>query len=284
MFISNKIKKLPLFNGANELDSQEFRTYLKNNNYTFKEKFIEKGGYAILSGKKILLIMDIGSSPEKKFSKNYQCGCLSFEIISGNTKLICNSGFYFKEKNKLNIISKSTAAHSTLYLNNHSSCTFKKTSFYNNNYNSELLTSLKIQSKKINIEKEFDQVIASHDGYQKKYGFIHERKIQFFKNKNRFFGEDVLIAKKQFKNIKFGIRFHIYPGTKVVKTQEKNTILLSLVNGEGWRFNCPEYEVFIENGIFLGNKNKLIKNENIFISDITHSENQSIKWGFEKIS
>ena len=206
------------------------------------------------------------------------------EIISGSTKLICNSGFYFKEKNKLNMLSKSTAAHSTLYLDNCSSCMLKKKSFYNNNYNTELLTSLKIQSKRINVEKEFDQVIASHDGYQKKYGFIHERKIQFFKNKNSFVGEDILIAKKQFKKVKFGIRFHIYPETKIVKTQEKNTILLSSVNGEGWKFNCADYEVFIENGIFLGNKNKLIKNENIFISDITHSKNQSIKWSFEKIS
>ena len=30
--------------------------------------------------------MDIGSSPEKKFSNNYQSGALSFEIISGSEK------------------------------------------------------------------------------------------------------------------------------------------------------------------------------------------------------
>ena len=32
----------------------------------------EKGGYAILKNKKNTVIMDIGPSPDKKFSENYQ--------------------------------------------------------------------------------------------------------------------------------------------------------------------------------------------------------------------
>ena len=37
----------------------------------------EVAGYSILKNKKNLLIMDIGPSPEKKFSANYQSGSLS---------------------------------------------------------------------------------------------------------------------------------------------------------------------------------------------------------------
>ena len=51
--------------------------------------------------------MDVGPSPEKKFSKEYQCGALSFEIISNEKKLICNSGYFQKDKHKLKNISKS---------------------------------------------------------------------------------------------------------------------------------------------------------------------------------
>mgnify|MGYP003314563773 CR=1 FL=1 len=46
--------------------------------------------------------MDVGSTPEKKFSSNYQAGSLSFEIISNGKKLICNSGYFQDFKNKLN--------------------------------------------------------------------------------------------------------------------------------------------------------------------------------------
>ena len=40
----------------------------------------------------------------------------------------------------------------------------------------------------------------------------------------------------------------------------------------------------IEKGIYLGNKNKVIENENIYISGMTDGENKEIRWSFEKIS
>ena len=47
--------------------------------------------------KKISLVMDIGPSPNSKFSKDYQSGALSFEIISNGKKLISNCGYYKKK-------------------------------------------------------------------------------------------------------------------------------------------------------------------------------------------
>ena len=44
--------------------------------------------------------MDIGSSPIQKFSKDYQSGALSFEIISKGKKLINNSGYFADKNNK----------------------------------------------------------------------------------------------------------------------------------------------------------------------------------------
>ena len=60
--------------------------------------------------------MDIGSSPSKNFSMDYQSGALSFEIISNQKKLITNSGYFSNKKNKLNKLSKSTALQSTLII------------------------------------------------------------------------------------------------------------------------------------------------------------------------
>ena len=70
----------------------------------------------------------------------------------------------------------------------------------------------------------------------------------------------------------------------MIKTKSSRSILLSLKNGEGWKFNCNNKEVFIEKGIYLGNKNRIIENENIYISGMTNGENQKIEWNFEKIS
>ena len=143
---------------------------------------------------------------------------------------------------------------------------------------------LKIIKKKIVSEKDFENIIASHNGYQNRYGYIHERSIKFVKKEKLFLGIDNLIKNKKARNISYGIRFHIYPGIKIVKTQNSQSILLSLKNGEGWKFSCHNKEVLIEKGIYLGNKNKIIENENIYILGMTNGENQIIKWSFEKIS
>ena len=71
---------------------------------------------------------------------------------------------------------------------------------------------------------------------------------------------------------------------KWLKRQNSATILLSMQNGDGWKFTCPDYELTIEKGIYLGNKNKTNKNENIYISGIAERENLIINWSFEKIS
>ena len=274
-FINKNFSHIPLFNGSSSISNEEFQVYLTNAGYSFKQNFKERGGYCISSNKKITFIMDIGNSVEKKFSKKYQAGCLSFEIVSGNNKLICNTGFYYNKNDRLTTLCKSTAAHSTLYIDNHSSCTLNKLN---------IKEGLKIISKKINIEKEFDQVTASHNGYQKKYGYLHERKIKFFKKKKLFVGRDSLITSKKAIKANFGIRFHVHPETKMVKTQNSTTILLSMKNGDGWKFTCPDYELIIEKGIYLGNKNKPNKNENIYISGIAERKDLIINWTLEKIS
>tara|TARA_B110000438_G_scaffold255998_1_gene263168 strand:+ start:1301 stop:2929 length:1629 start_codon:yes stop_codon:yes gene_type:complete len=276
VFINNSFNHLPLFNGATSLNNEEFKNYLNNLGYNFKNDSNKCGEYYIIKNKKISFIMDVGGSVTKKFSKKYQAGCLSFEITSNNEKLICNSGFYFKNNDKLKtLLSKSTAAHSTLYIDNHSSCSLDSSSIKN---------GLKVTFKKINFNKDFDEIIARHNGYQKKYGYSHERKIKFLKKNKVFLGTDSLVGNDDMSNVDFGIRFHIMPGTKVAKTQNSNTVLLSARNGEGWKFICNEYKLIIERGIYLGSKNKIIENQNIYISGITEKKDLSINWILEKIS
>jgi uncharacterized heparinase superfamily protein len=45
--------------------------------------------------------MDIGDSPSDNFSKFYQAGALSFEIISNGKKLITNSGYFYRHRKQI---------------------------------------------------------------------------------------------------------------------------------------------------------------------------------------
>jgi len=276
-FLSKNLDSLPLFNGTSEIKIEDFEKYLKYLSYHFDDKSKEKYGFVLFKEKKIVFIMDVGKVPNFKYSKKYQSGCLSFEITSNHKKLISNLGFDSNKNNKIKLISKSTAAHSTLYMNDQSSCTFKK-------HNYQLREGLKILNKKIISEKNFESIIASHNGYQKRYGYVHERSIKFVKNDRIFIGIDNLIKIKKAKNVPYNIRFHVDPAVKMVKTKNSHSVLLSLINGEGWKFNCMDMELLIEKGIYLGNKSKVVENENICISGMTLGENQTINWSIERIS
>ena len=269
------IKKNILFNGNHEGENNDFDQYLNNHGYKFKNNSLEAGGYTVLKNKKISLVMDIGPTPEKKFSKNYQCGALSFEIISNNKKLICNSGYFQKTKHKLNDISRSSANHSTLIIDNHSSCKINSSKL-------EIENNLKILKKTTIMEKNYWNICASHDGYNKRYGVIHEREIEFFPENYKFIGQDKLLKKKNFKSSDFEIRFHLEPNVKIMKTQDGKSILIDIEN-EGWKFTAHGYTIDIETGLYFGKKNSFTENQNLFISGITQNEDQIIKWEFKKI-
>ena len=277
-FVWQNIEHDILFNGNYVSNNIEFDQYLKRFGYKFKNKDKELAGYAILRNKKIVLAMDVGSSPNKNYSKDYQSGALSFEIISNKKKLISNSGYYSDKKNKLHKISKSTALQSVLIIEDYSSCSFKK----NNNLDYSLSKGLKITKKNIILEENYWKISSGHDGYFQKFGIIHERDIEFYPKQLKFIGFDKILKNNLKKDIKFDIRFHLDPSSKVMKTQDNKSILIQLDN-EGWKFSCENYDINIDNGLYFGNKNLHKENQNIFISGISDKIDHTIKWEITKL-
>jgi len=277
-FIWQNINQDILFNGNYISNNYEFDQYLKRFGYVFKNENKEIAGYVILKNKKIILTMDIGESPNNNFSKFYQSGALSFEIFSNGKKLITNSGYFANNQNKLSRLSKSTALQSTLSIEDHSSCDYRKLS----NSNLVVKKGLRIIKKNVVIEDNYWKISGSHDGYLKRFKTIHEREIEFYPEQMKFIGFDKLLRKDKLKDIKFDIRFHLNPNTKVMKTQDNKSILIELED-EGWKFNCENFDINIDNGLYLGIKNSYKENQNICISGINKEYKQTIKWEISKL-
>ena len=272
-FIWQNVNTDLFFNGNSNSNNHEFDNYLKRLGYKFKNDNQDFGGYIICRDKKTCLALDAGSTPNSKFTENYQSGALSFEIIRNQKKLISNCG-YFRENDKLNQISKSSATHNTLVIDDHSS------SYINNS--SMIHRGLKILKKKIIFEKNYWKVELAHDGYLKKYDSIHERIIEYYPEQMAFTGTDKIIKKKKNKNFKFDIRFHVEPNIRLMKTQDNKTILIELDN-EGWKFSCDNFDINIDNGLYFGKKNSYTSNQNIFISEISYNQIENIKWYIKRI-
>ena len=277
LFFQNSHKSL-LFNGNHETNNEEFDKYLKINGYKFKFQNNEISGYIFIKNHKNSLIIDLGPPPHKKYSQNYQSGVFSFELTHLDKKIITNSGYYQRKKHQLNSISRSTASHSTLVLDNNSIIKFKR-----DNIGKDFCEgTFKVFDKKYIFEKNKWCIEASHDGYQMMYGVIHNRKIEYLCNEFILIGRDTLLKKSNFKETNFEVRFHLMPGAKVTKTIDNKTILIDVEN-TGWKFSCLNYNIDVETGLYFGKKNKYIENQNIFISGTTISDVQKISWKFEKI-
>ena len=277
-FSWGSLKKSLLFNGNHEDDYSDFDKYLSLYRYNFKSNTQELAGYSILKNKNVIIAMDTGSNPDKKFSENYQSGPLSFEFFFQGNKLICNSGYYQDHNHQLNRISKSTATHSTLILDNSSVCTFRK----NKNGPNIINKGFKTFNNNIVYEKNFWSIKNSHDGYLTKYGVIHERTLEFYPETNKIIGKDKLIKKNNFKSSNFEIRFHLMPDTKVTKTQDNKSVLIELENS-GWKFFSNHGYIGVETGLYFGSKNTYKENQNIFISGVTQNDDQLVEWELNKI-
>ena len=277
-FFSGSLNESLLFNGNNVSDNSEFSKYLNLFRYKFKNDKLELSGYTILKNKNCILAMDTGESPGKNYSENYQSGPLSFEFYYKGKKLITNSGYFQDHNHQLNGISKSTAAHSTLVLDNSAACNFKKKS----NGQSIISKGFKTFGNQVTKEKNYWNIKCSHDGYSSKYGTIHQRNLEFFSDKNILLGKDKLIKKKNFKVANFEIRFHLLPNIKVTKLQDNKSVLIELENS-GWRFFSKDGLIGVETGLYFGNKNNYVENQNIFLSGITQNDEQIIEWQISKI-
>ena len=276
-FVWQNIKQDIFFNGNYSSENKEFDQYLKRLGYTFKSEINELGGYAILKNKKIILAADIGSSPNKIFSNDYQAGALSFEIFSNDKKLISNAGYYSDRNNKFNKLSRSTALHCALIVEDYSSCNFTK-----NRKNLIIDKGLKVSKKNIVFENNYWKISGMHDGYLIKFGTSYEREIEFYPEQMKFIGYDKLFRKKPNREIKFDIRFHLDPNSKVMKTQDNKSILIE-IDEEGWKFSCDNFDINIDNGLYFGNKNSYKENQNVFISGMNNEKEQIIKWEITKL-
>ena len=99
---------------------------------------------------------------------------------------------------------------------------------------------------------------------------------------NILFWKRKINQKKNFKaqTLKLGSIF--YQILKITKIQDNKSVLIELENS-GWRFFSNDGLIGVETGLYFGNKNKYIENQNIFISGITQENEQVIEWQISKI-
>tara|TARA_B110000971_G_C19996458_1_gene494551 strand:+ start:67 stop:1722 length:1656 start_codon:yes stop_codon:yes gene_type:complete len=276
--------KNPLFNGASEFKIDNYLEYLTGLEYKSKNIINNIGQIYVARSKKSLLFFDIGSPPEKKYSKNYQSGPLSFEYFIDNHKIITNCGFGNKISKKAELISRLTSAQSTLCLNDSSVVKFERNNLINEAFGTSITSSFKVSDLNINDEKNYITLSAKHDAYENNFNYTHQRVIKIDKKNSNLHGQDNLIAinkDEKLQNI-YSIRFHLYPGITATQTMGKNSILIQIEKNKSLMFTSSAGNLILEKSIFLG-RNQIINNFCITVTGIlNNNENKNITWDIKR--
>ena len=278
-FIKTPNDCLPLFNGANSLKLSQIKRYLENFKSDNKKNIY--GGLFKIKHKNHFILIDIDKPPQKKFSKSYQSGPLSFEYFLDGVKIITNSGFGNHISKKVELLSRLTACQSTLTINETSITKFEKNEMVNKVFGNSIQNSFKSFEFSSKNESDIIGCSASNNGYEKKFGCTHKREIYIDKINNYLKGTDHIFKAKDGYPIRYAFRFHINPELNVIKTISGNSALIQISKNKSLLFTINNENLEIEKSIFLGEK-KIIDSNCITISGNLVNKNKIFNWEIRK--
>ena len=278
-FLKTPNDQLPLFNGATSFNLRQIQKYLDDFKPNNKKNGL--GGLFKIKHKNHFLIMDIEKPPQKKFSRSYQSGPLSFEYFLDGVKIITNSGFGYQISKKTELLSRLTACQSTLTINDTSITKFEKNEMISKIFGNSIQDSFKSFDFSSRNENKFISCTASNNGYEKKFGCTHKREIYLDKENNYLKGIDHIFKAKDGYPIRYTFRFHINPELNVVKTIGGNGALIQISKNKSLIFNISDEDIEVEKSIFLGEK-KIIDSACITISGNLVNKNKTFNWKIRK--
>ena len=272
---------VPFFNGGTQENLEELKKFTNDIKYKLKEKKRFIGGICIINTKNNAIFFDTGDPPKKNFSKSYQSGPLSFEFYLDGKKIITNCGFGSNISAKAELLSRLTSAQSTLTLNDTSVTKFERNKIINKIFGNSIKDSFKVSNIDIIDDADRTKMIASHNGYEKKFGCIHKRQVTIDKKTQDLIGRDELIKEKDGKPLNYNIRFHLYPGLTAVKTMGGNSVLIQLTKNKSLIFTIKDEFITLEKSIFLGG-NKILENTCVTVSGNLVNKDKIIHWELKK--
>ncbi len=278
-FIKTPDDQLPLFNGATSFNLSQIEKYLGDFKPNIKNNNL--GGLFKIKHKSHFLLADIDKPPQKKFSKTYQSGPLSFEYFLDGVKIITNCGFGFNISKKAELLSRLTACQSTLTINETSITNFEKNEMISKIFGNSIQNSFKSFDFSSKNEGHIVGFSASNNGYDKKFGCIHKREIYLDKKNNYLKGADHIFKEKDGYPIRYAFRFHINPELTVVKTMSGNSALIQISKNKSLIFTINDENLEIEKSIFFGEK-KIIDSACMTISGNLVNKNKIFNWEIKK--
>ncbi len=211
-------------------------------------------GYQRLQAADAIVIIDTGRPPPQIFSSRAHAGCSSFEFSAGGQRLVINCGAPDANRAAAREAARMTAAHSTLVIDDTSSCRFASHAGLKKWLGDQIVSGPDKADVERLDEPRGTMVALAHNGYETRFGLIHERRILLSNDGRTLEGSDRLRPAKPGEPAgihPFTLHFHIHPNVRLKRVREGRAVLCILPNGRRWLFETSAGQANIEESIFF---------------------------------
>lgn len=235
-------------------------------------------GYQRLACGDVTVICDTGVPPPPRSAGAAHAGTLSFEFSDGGHAVVVNAGGCGSAPRDWRPLARSTAAHSTVTVADQSAARFSLSRRTEDLLGAPLVAG----PAHVPVERmdgpEGQSFRASHDGYRRRLGVIHERTLALRTDGGELVGIDRLIADAGTPAQPAALRFHLHPDIAAMH-DDKGRLVLVLPDGNRWAFSADGPVATVEETIFFADPSGPRKSLQIVI-DIAADD--QVAWRFTR--
>jgi uncharacterized heparinase superfamily protein len=238
-------------------------------------------GYQRLAQGDAVVIMDAAPPPIARLTAGGCASTLAFEMSDGPERLVVNCGgaraAIAQIPQALADGLRTTAAHSTLVVGDSNSTAIHPDGTLGRGV-AEVEQARQESAAGSRIE-------ASHDGYARRFGFLHRRQLLLAADGRELRGDDMLLpAGKRRKSAaaNFAIRFHLGAGVEAAPTADGMAALLRLPSGKLWQFRCRGGALAIEESLWIDPDGRPVSTQQVVVSGEASAGGETIGWALKR--
>ncbi|MCY7271904.1 MAG: heparinase II/III family protein [Sphingomonas bacterium] len=240
-------------------------------------------GYQRLSALGTIVVIDAAPPPPARMAPLGTASTLAFEMSDGAQRLVVNCGGPGPVPSdlppELVVALRTTAAFSTLSLNDCNS-----TAILDDGMLGKGVGDVVIDRAEDNDSSRLD---ASHDGYVRGFGLLHERSMILGNDGKEVRGQDKLTPKGRKKikaDIPYAIRFHLAPGVEATRTADGMGAILRAPGAPPWNFRCRGAMLAIEESINIDHLGAAIDTQQLVVVGEISSLGGTVAWQIRRSS
>ncbi len=239
-------------------------------------------GYQRIAAGSTVMLVDAAPPPIARLA---EAGCAStgaLEISDGDQRLIVNCGGASCAGAQIPADLarglRTTAAHSTLVLDDSNS-----TAIMPDGTLGRGVTEVELHRQELETGSRIE---LSHDGYVRRFGYIHRRLLMMSSDGKDIRGEDMLLPaprRKKPSASPYALRFHLAPHVDASLTADGQGALLRIDMGALWQFRCGAGQLAIEDSLWVDGDGRPHATKQLVVNAAAEPGGNSLGWLLKRV-